>query len=396
MPWKETSVMDQKVQMIGDWLTKEFSITELSEIYGVSRPTVYKWIDRYEEKGASGLEEVSREPCSHPNAIRPEIVEKIVELKLGKQKLGPKKIVAKLHEYWPDEPWPAISTVGEILKRQGLVNPRQRKRRVASYSEPFTGCDRPNRVWGADYKGQFETGDGKLCYPLTITDNYSRYLLQCRGLSRPDHEQTQRWFEWTFREHGLPEAIRTDNGTPFASVGLGGLSRLAVWFIKLGIRPERITPGHPEQNGRHERMHLTLKEATAMPPKGNMGKQQEAFEAFRHEFNYERPHEALGQKTPGSVHEASDRVYPKRIPEIEYDGDVIVKRVRHSGELYWKGKYIHVSQALAKEPIALKQIDEHRWEISFSFYSPGILDEHEGKVTPHKSKTGRQSRLKKD
>jgi len=395
MPWKETSVMDQKVQLIGDWLLREYSITELSEIYGISRQTVYKWIARYAEKGASGFEEISREPLSHPNATQPEIIEKIVEMKLKKQQLGPKKIIAKLQEYWPEEQWPAISTAGEILKRQGLVQPRKRKRRVTPYSEPFIGCDQPNLVWSADYKGQFKTRDGKLCYPLTITDNYSRYLLQCRGLSHPDHKQTQPWLEWTFREYGLPEAIRTDNGTPFASVGLGGLSKLSVWLIKLGIRPERIAPGHPEQNGRHERMHLTLKEATVNPPKGNMAKQQEAFEAFKYDLNYERPHEALRQKPPASVYHASDRAYPKRIPEIEYDGDVIVKKVRHSGELYWKGKFIHVSQALAREPISLKQIDEHLWEISFSFYSLGTLNELTGKVMPYKSRSRKRSKGKR-
>ncbi|MBW1854160.1 MAG: transposase [Deltaproteobacteria bacterium] len=395
MPWKESCVMDQKIRLIGDWLSEEYTVTELSAIYQVSRNTVYKWVERYQERGLDGLNDLSSAPINHPNETRSEIIEKIIQMKLANQKRGPKKIIAKLQGYWPDETWPAISTTGEILKRQGLVKPRKRKRRVQPYSEPFIGCDEPNKVWSADYKGQFKTGDGKLCYPLTITDNYSRYLLQCRGLSHPSHEQTQPWFEWTFREYGLPEAIKTDNGTPFASVGLGGLSRLSVWLIKLGIRPERIEPGHPEQNGRHERMHLTLKEATMDPPKRNMAKQQEAFEEFNYDLNYERPHEAIGQKVPGSIYYPSDRAYPKRIPEIEYDGDVIVKKVRHSGELYWKGKFIHVSQALAREPISLKQIDEHLWEISFSFYSLGILNEQKGKVIPHKSKSRRQSKLKR-
>jgi len=395
MSWKESSVMDQKVQLIGDWLKGEYSVTDLSEIYGVSRTTVYKLIERYEERGISGLEELSKAPVNHPNATPQETIDKIVEMKLKKQNEGPKKIVAKLYQWWPDESWPAVSTTGEILKRQGLVKPRKRKRRVQPYSEPFLGCDKPNRVWSADYKGQFKTRDGKLCYPLTITDNYSRYLLQCRGLSHPDHAQTQPWFEWTFREYGLPEAIRTDNGTPFASVSLGGLSKLSVWFIKLGIRPERIEPGHPEQNGRHERMHLTLKEYTLNPPKANMAKQQKAFEEFNYDLNFGRPHEAIGQKVPGSIYYPSDRAYPKKIPEIEYDGDMVVKKVRRGGELYWKGNFIYVAQVLAREAIALKQLDEHLWEIYFGFCSLGVLNEKKGKVIPHKSKSRRSSKVKR-
>jgi len=382
MPWKETCAMDQKVQLIGDWLGREFSIVDLGRLYGISRPTVYKWITRYEERGLAGLEEISREPFNHPNATHVDIVAKIVEMKLKHQRLGPKKIMAKLQEQDTQEHWPAVSTAGEILKKQGLVQTRKRKRRVTPYADPLLECDKPNMVWSADYKGQFNTGDGKPCYPLTITDNDSRYLLQCRSLSQPAYEPTRQWFEWTFREYGLPDAIRTDNGTPFASAALGGLSRLSVWFIKLGIRPERILPGHPEQNSRHERMHRTLKEATSEPPKYNQSEQQQAFEEFKYHYNYERPHEALGQKTPASVYHYSSKAYPIRIPPVGYTPEVVVKKVRHSGEMYWKGKFIHVSQTLAGEPIALKQTDEHLWDISFSFYPLGILNELTGKVYP--------------
>jgi len=380
MPWKETCAMDQKVQMIGNWLEEEFSITELSELYEVSRTTIYKWIARYEERGPEGLAELSREPLRHPNATPQDIAEKLIEMKLLHQHFGPKKIVARLRMQHPELHWPAVSTAGEILKRQGLVQPRKKRRRVPPYTQPFLGCDKPNAVWSADFKGQFYTGDGKLCYPLTMSDNYSRYLLQCRGLSRPTHEQTQPWFEWTFREYGLPDAIRTDNGAPFASLSLGGLSRLSVWFIKLGIMPERIDSGHPEQNPRHERMHRTLKEAAAIPPKHNLLEQQQAFENFKYEFNYERPHESLAQKPPSSVYRASVRPYPLRIPQLEYDDDVIVKKIRHGGEMYWKGRFIYVSQALAGELIALKQIDDYLWEIRFGFYPLGVFDELTGKA----------------
>jgi transposase InsO family protein len=377
--------MDQKVQMIGDWIKEEFSITELSELYGVSRPTIYKWIARYEEQGADGLKELSREPLRHPNATSSAIVKKIIEMKSLHQRFGPKKIIARLRMQHPDRRWPAVSTAGDILKKQGLVQPRQKKRRTPPYTEPFLGCVEPNAVWSADFKGHFHTSDGKLCHPLTISDNCSRYLLQCRGLIHPTHEQTQPWFEWTFREYGLPNAIRTDNGAPFASVSLGGLSRLSIWFIKLGILPERIEPGHPEQNPRHERMHRTLKEAVAIPPKSNIYEQQQAFENFKYEFNYERPHESLGQKLPSSMYYPSDRPYPLSVPQVEYDGDVVVKRIKHSGEMYWKSKWIYISQALAGEPIALQQIDDYLWEVRFSFFPLGILNEATGKVLPLKT-----------
>ena len=384
MPWKETCAMDQKVQMIGDWLKDEFSITELSELYEVSRPTIYKWIARYEERSIDGLVELSREPLRHTNATPSSIAEKIIEMKSMHQRFGPKKIIARLQALHPELHWPAVSTASDILKKQGLVQPRKKRRKTPPYTEPFLDCNKPNVVWSADFKGQFYTGDGKLCHPLTISDNYSRYLLQCRGLRRPTHEQTQPWFEWTFREYGLPDAIRTDNGAPFASVSLGGLSRLSIWFIKLGILPERIVPGHPEQNPRHERMHRTLKEATALPPKSNIYQQQQAFENFKYEFNYERPHEALDQKPPSSVYHPSDRPYHLRVPQVDYNDDVIVKKIRHGGEMYWKRGFIYVSQALAGEPIALKQIDDYLWDMHFSFFPLGIFDELTGKVSPLK------------
>ncbi len=386
MPWEETCAMDQRVQLIGDWLSGDCYITELAKLYGVSRKTIYKWIARYEVGGSIGLEERSRAPGSHPNATPLRITEMIVATKLQHQRWGPKKVVASLRGMHPEERWPAVSTAGEILKRQGLVRHRRKRRRTPPYTEPFNRYDKPNAVWSADFKGQFRTGDGRLCYPLTITDNSSRYLLLCHGLSRPTLEQTQPWFEWAFREYGLPEAIRTDNGTPFASVALGGLSRLSVWFVKLGITPERIEPGHPEQNGRHERMHRTLKESTINPPRSNLGDQQKAFTEFVREFNFDRPHEALGQKPPASSYEPSRRPYPVRTPKVEYGNDVTVRKVRHSGEMKWKGDFVYVSEALVGEPIAMRQIDEHLWEITFSSYLLGVLNDITGKITPQYKK----------
>jgi len=382
--------MDQKIQMIGDYLSKEYTITQLSEMYEVSRKTIYKWIGRYQVEGTSGLLEKSRAPLSHPNATLLEVAREIVAAKLIHRRWGPKKVVAWLEGHHPEKQWPAVSTASDILKREGLVRSRRKKRRTPPYTEPFSECSRPNAVWSADFKGQFRTGDGKPCYPLTISDNYSRYLLSCRGLNRPTFEETKPWFEKVFKEYGLPEAIRTDNGAPFASVGLGGLSKLSVWFIKLGIKPERIELGHPEQNCRHERMHRSLKEATANPPKGDLEEQQKAFGEFASEYNCERPHEALGMKTPASLYQPSLRPYPARVPEIAYHGDFIVRHVRHNGEIRWNGEFIYVSEALVGEPVALKQKDEHLWEIRFSSYPLGILNELTMKITPILSKEGRE------
>ncbi len=382
MPWKETCAMDQRIELIGDWLKKEHTITELSYMYGVSRPTVYKWIERYTARGLEGLEERPRVPGSHPNATARPLVNAIVSVRSDRPRWGPKKIGRWLTDRNPDECWPAISTIGEILKREGLVRPRKHKRRTPPYTQPFNGCDRPNQTWSADYKGQFRTGDGKLCYPLTISDNCSRYLLICQGLKQPTLETTKYCFERAFKEYGLPEAIRTDNGTPFASVAVGGLTRLSVWWIKLGVKPERIVSGHPEQNGRHERMHRTLKEETASPPRTNLIQQQLAFESFKREYNFERPHEALGQTPPSSVYEPSGRQYTGRIPKVEYDDNVIVRQVRHNGEIKWKGQLIYVSDALAGEPIALEQIDEHLWNIRFSFHHLGTLNEITNNIRP--------------
>lgn len=382
MPWKETCAMDQKMRMVGDWLNEECTITQLGEMYGVSRKTIYKWIGRYQMEGPIGLEERPRAPKRHPNATPLEVAREVVAVKLKHQSWGPKKVVAWLEEHQPWEHWPAVSTAGDILKREGLVKFRRKKRRTPPYTEPFHQCNRPNAVWSADFKGQFRTGDGKWCYPLTISDNYSRYLLCCRGLSYPTYEETKPWFEAVFKKYGLPEAIRTDNGAPFASVGLGGLSKLSVWFIKLGIKPERIEPGHPEKNGRHERIHRSLKEATAKPPKRNLKEQQRAFDQFMPEYNCERPNEALGMKTPASFYKSSLRPYPTKLPKITYRGNYIVRQVRHNGQIKWRGDFVYVSEALAGEPVALKRKDEHLWETWFSSYPLGILDELTLKITP--------------
>lgn len=383
MPWKELCALDLRIEMVNGWLSQGYSITELSESYSVSRKTIYKWIERYLSQGLVGLSELSREPKHHPNVTPEAMVEAILTMKKRRMRWGPRKVMAKLRGDNPTLKWPADSTAHEILKRHGFVQPRQYRHHTPAYTEPFLACDESNKVWSADYKGHFRMGDGRLCYPLTISDNHSRYLLGCSGLTRPTLEQTLPRFEWVFRHNGLPEAIRTDNGTPFASVGLGGLSRLSVWFIKLGIRPERIDAGCPEQNGRHERMHRTLKEATASPPKKNIEEQQRAFNHFTDEYNNERPHEALGQRPPASVYRSSPRPYPAKLPGVEYDTDITVRYVHTNGCIKWGGNLIFLSETLIGEYVALNPIDNHRWEVAFSFYDLGILDERLMKIQPY-------------
>jgi len=346
-------------------------------MYGVSRVTIYKWLNRFRAEGPAGFHERSRAPRQHPNAVPAEIVQMLVSARLSHPRWGPKKLRSWLSEQHPDEEWPALSTMSVIFKREGLVKPRRIRHTVGAYTQPFLECDHPNKVWSADFKGQFRTVDGKLCYPLTITDNYSRFILLCRGLQRPTHDHVKPWFEATFRRYGLPEAIRTDNGSPFASVGLGGLSRLSAWFIKLGIRPERIEKAHPEQNGRHERMHRTLKEATATPPQTNLAKQQQTFNHFVEEYNFDRPHEALDMQKPGTIYENSKRTYTSRIAPIRYGSDIIVRTVRACGDIRWQGKSVYVSQALSGEQVGLFQLEnEHNWEISYGFQRLGILDDY--------------------
>lgn len=382
MPWKETCTMDQKVQLIGDCLKKEYPISDLSKAYLVSRKTIYKWLNRYQANGLEALKELPRTPRSHPATTPVEIADEIIKAKLKHQRWGPKKVIAWLKNEHPERGWPVPSTAGKILKREGLVKVKKTRHHVPPYSEPFNKCEKPNDVWSIDYKGQFRLGDGRLCYPLTISDNFSRYLLLCRGLFHPSYEETRPWLEWAFREYGLPRAIKSDNGEPFASVALGGLTRLSIWTIKLGIVPERIEVGHPEQNGRHERMHRTLKENAVSPPRGNMPQQQRAFDRFMQEYDFEYPHEALGMKPPTACYSPSLRVYPERIPEVEYGSEYMVRQVRSNGEIRWNGGLLYICETMAGEPVGLKQVNDRYWEMRFSFHLLGYIDEVTGRISP--------------
>lgn len=376
MPWKNTDQLSEQRKFIIAWQGEALTpFSELCRRFGISRKSGYKRVSRFNEFGLSGIGDLSSAPGSHPNRTPAEVVEMLVRAKRSHMMLGPKKLLVLLAAAHPEFEFPAASTASNILKANGLVIPRRRSRKSAPWAEPFSDARRPNDIWCADFKGWFLTGDGVRCNPLTISDAASRYLIKCTGLRRPNYEQVRPIFELAFREFGLPLAMRTDNGTPFASTALGGLSRLSVYWIKLGITPERIRPGHPEENGRHERMHRTLGEAVASPPKASMGAQQGAFDWFFVYYNEVRPHEALGQKTPASVYYRSERNYPSRIDEPEYQEGVTVRRVRTNGEIKWKGGKVFLSEALVGEPVGLKQISERLWTIYYGPLEIGLLDE---------------------
>jgi transposase InsO family protein len=364
MPWKETCAMDERLKFVAEHLQDFMTLSDLCRKYGISRPTAYKWIERYASFGPEGLLERPRAPKCHPNQTPAVIEEKIVAFRHRHEKWGPRKLLNRLEKREPQIAWPAVSTAGTILKRHGLIVPR-RRRQTPEYTGPWHEGISPNDVWAADFKGWFKTGDGNRIDPLTITDWSSRYLLCCQALGSAKGLPTKMQFERVFREYGLPWAIRSDNGVPFASVGLGGLSRLSVWWIHLGIWPERIRPGHPEENGRHARMHKTLKEATAKPPRQTSRAQQAAFERFQQEYNEERPHEALNMQTPGEWYRVSERKFPNHLPDMEYGPDFKVRNVRDDGYIRWNCETIYLNAALAGERVGLKQIAEDLWSIHF-------------------------------
>lgn len=380
MPWKVEKPMDQKMQIITFWKEKLYTVTELSEKYGISRKTVYKFINRYLNEGLAGLEERSRSPLFNASKKPDGIRKMILEEKIKHITWGPKKIVARLRYLHPNESWPAPSTAGEWLADHGLVNVRKKRKRVPPYTQPFIGCTKPNDSWSIDYKGQFKTKNKRYCYPFTITDNSSRFLLACDAFLGPRYNETKKTMERVFREHGLPKAIRSDNGTPFASKAIGGLSKLSIWLIKLGITPERIDPGAPQQNGRHERMHRTLKDYIKNNIEFNCEQQQLIFNKFQHEYNFERPHESLDLKPPAFFHENSYREYPEKLPEVNYDLDVKVRKVKHNGDIKFKGTRFYLSELLSKESVGLKEIDNDIWEIFYGFHSIGAIDLRKLKV----------------
>ena len=384
MPWKETCAMNERVRMVGEYLGGEESVSDLARRYGVSRKSVYKWIERQKGLGWAGLVDLSRAPHRHPNALAPEVERLILEWKAARPLWGAPKIHAKLVGV---PGCPSEGTVSNVLQRHGLTRAVRRRRQATPSDQPFAHCEGANEVWCADFKGWFATGDGQRCDPLTISDAHTRYLLRCQATGGTTGTGAVKpLFIATFREFGMPGAIRTDNGTPFASTGLGGLTALSVWWLRLGIRLERIMPGQPQQNGRHERMHRTLKEATASPPRATLSLQQRAFDEFRREYNEERPHEALGQKPPATAYVPSRRDYPERLPEPRgYPMEWRVRAVREAGQMKWKGRNVMLSKALWGQEIGLKPVAEGIWKIYFEALELGEFDERHWRVRPRKT-----------
>jgi putative transposase len=391
MPWSQLSPMDQKTQFVADYLRRSLSVTELCEHYGISRKTGYKWIERYEREGPAGLAERSRRPHVCPTQTPEEVVQALIKARERHPSWGAKKLLTLVSQRHPDGGWPVRSTVCDILDRHGLVRKPRVRRRVGHPGKPTTAMSVPNAVWCADFKGQFKTGDGLYCYPLTVTDGYSRYLLGCQALSSTAVAEAQPVFARLFREFGLPERIRTDNGVPFATTTLARLSSLSAWWVRLGILPELIEPGKPQQNGRHERMHRTLKAETTRPPAGNRTAQQRRFNTFREEFNHERPHEALGMNTPAGFYEPSPRPMPSKLPPLDYPGHFEVRYVSFNGGIRWKRDWVNVSIVCAGEYVGLEEIDNGIWNVYFGPLKLGRLLEEQMRIEDANGKLKRRN-----
>jgi transposase InsO family protein len=367
--------MDLRVQLIQEYDEGQ-SIAALAEVYGISRKTIYKWLARHAAEGVAGLADRSRMPRHCPGRVSDEIVAAIIAAR-QRWNWGPRKLRVKLAAAHPQMGWPAESTIGEVLKRAGLTRRRQPRVRTPPYARPFAAIAAANQTWCADFKGWFRTGDGTRCDPLTITDAYSRYLLRCQITPQADTIHVAAIFDAAFREYGLPLVIHTDNGVPFASRAPGGLSRVSMRWVKLGIVAERSRPASPQDNGRHERMHSTLKQATLAPPERNARRQQEAFDRFQHEYNHERPHEALDDATPASRYTASPRAMPRRVPELEYGNDVVVRRISQQGSLKWHGERTFISEIFAYEWLGLRALDERYSEVLYGPVAVGFFDTYQ-------------------
>lgn len=381
MPWSE-SVEMSRVKFIADLESCLYAMTELCEKHGISRKTGYKWAQRFGREGVEGLKDRSRAPRHSPGQTEPAVAERLFELRRRHPTWGPRKLLAWLEKHEPEQVWPRASTMGGLLKRAGLVELcRRRAPRARPMSVARTEARVANEVWTVDFKGQFRTGDGRLCYPLTVVDGFSRFVLVIQSLPSVAGAGVWPVFEQAFREYGLPRVIRTDNGSPFASSSaLAGLSSLSVRWFKLGIVVERIEPGHPEQNGRHERMHRTLKAETTRPPAANSTDQQALFDRFRHEYNEQRPHEALGQRPPGELYQSSSRPYPDRLPQPEYPGHYEVRSVHPGGEIKWQGRYLFLSEALGGERVGLEEYEDGLWAVYFGGLCLARFDERERKL----------------
>jgi len=381
MPWRETQKMNERMAFISDWRRlvesepRQCSMAELCRNYAVSRKTGYALLARYASHGIAALSDASHAAHRHPNAITGAREQAVIEVRVAHPTWGPKKIKAWLERRRGQQVWPAESTIGAILDRHGLVKRRRPRRHVLPHEHPLTPAVEANDVWGVDFKGWFVTGDGKRCDPFSLSDLATRYVLRLQAVARTDTNHVWPIFDAAFREFGLPRVIRSDNGAPFASTGVGGLSRLAVRLIKAGVLPERIQPGKPQQNGCHERLHRTVAGDTASPPAATVRAQQSRFDAFRRSFNEERPHEALGLTPPADHYVASPIEYRGRLREPDYPPDLDVRRVRSNGEIKWLGKLVFMGEALIGERIGIEETEDRLFAVSYGPIQLGWLDE---------------------
>jgi putative transposase len=391
MPWDESNSTEQKRAFLQAVEAEEDSFAALCRRFNISRETGYDLIRRHETLGDEALEPQSRRPLHSPFAISGTIEQRILDARAMHPSWGARKLQAYLARRFKGAHVPSSSSIGEVLHRNGLTHPRPPRLHVPPFTQPLAHCVAPNDVWCTDFKGWFRTLDGARCNPLTITDAAIRMLFRCHHVAKCDVAHVQPIFEATFREFGLPFAIRSDNGPPFASVGIAGLSRLSIWWIRLGIWPERIEPGHPEQNGRHERMHGTVQLELANHPEPNLRLQQRAFDRFRTEFNNVRPHEALGQRPPADLYVPSPRPFPSRLPELQYPSEALVRTVRATGEIKHRSHLHFLGEALAGERVALWEVDGG-WDVYFAMMRLAHLDAHTGRLIRYQPETPQVTR----
>lgn len=389
MPWRTATVERERARFALEAELSDLSHAELCRRYGISRPTGYKWIRRYQDEGLEGLQDRSRRPRSCPHTTADRVVERILELR-RRYDWGSRKIRRKLCDDPEIDDVPSSYTITRVLRRHGCIEPRKPRRKRTHPGPPLPIEPEPNATWTADFKGEFRTRDGRFCYPLTIQDGHTRFLLECRAMHRLSLEATQRSFTRVFRSFGLPQRIRTDNGHPFASTAIAGLSQLSIWWISLGILPEYIEPGEPQQNGRHERMHRTLKKRTASPPRANIREQQRRFNAFRTVYNIERPHEALDMETPASVYEPSPRPFVERPASPTYPDYFETRIVSGDSTLRWKSRKVFVSSLLKYRNVGLEPIGDGVWAVYFGPVHLGWLDEADYRIMDVKNRAQRR------
>lgn len=376
----ETNAMEQRRSFVIDYESGQWSMSELCERYRITRPTGYKWVERVEVEGEAGLAERSRAPRGCPHETPERVVRLLLEARQG-YGWGAKKLLQVLSKRHPQLAWPARSTVNAILDRHGKLRKNRRRRKWKHPGAAALATERPNQVWPADFKGQFKTRDGRYCYPLTVSDHFSRKLLLCKGLPSVKTEGAKPAFRRLFQEVGLPEAMRTDNGVPFASTGIHGLCELNVWWMQLGIVHQRILPASPQENGQHERMHRELKRETTRPPASNLRGQQRKFDFFQLRYNEERPHDGIGGQLPDERWEPSPRPYPERIAAPEYPSHLEVRRVSAAGTFRLKAKQPFLSNALADESIGLEEVGDGVWNLVYYRTLLGKIDERTGQIT---------------